>query len=195
MRRLSGTAARAGKPMTCVSTGTRNSPPPKPMRPASPPIGTARTLRIPAGDRVWHEGLPTKREQPRRPRVLGKATAIHRVGCSALLGQGAGSFPPRSPGHKRRWVSGEALKTRSDSAHRAAPASISPRAVATTSSYYEALLRLYAVGILYDFLMVFSIGSTNDLLGTAIAKVRSPNSRPSSLCELAPQAFVAPMRR
>jgi len=28
----------------------------------------------------------TKQDQPRRPRKLGKATAIHGVGCSAWLG-------------------------------------------------------------------------------------------------------------
>jgi hypothetical protein len=87
-------------------------------------LALARRGLSPRKIRRAYPGAITKREQPRRPRGLGKATAIHRVGCSASFGQGAGSFPPRGPGDKRRWVSGEALKTRSDSADRAAPASI-----------------------------------------------------------------------
>jgi hypothetical protein len=42
MTRLSGTAAFAGKPITRISTGRRNSPPPSPISLASPPIGTAK---------------------------------------------------------------------------------------------------------------------------------------------------------
>jgi hypothetical protein len=38
--RLSGTADLASKPIACIRTGSRNSPPPSPIRPARPPIGT-----------------------------------------------------------------------------------------------------------------------------------------------------------
>ena len=57
----------------------------------------------------------TKQDQPRRTRGLGKATAVHGVGCSAWA-KGASGIPPPSPGDKRRWVPGEALRSRSDSA-------------------------------------------------------------------------------
>src|ERR1700680_626046 len=38
--RLSGTADFASNPIPWIRTGSRNSPPPSPIRPAKPPIGT-----------------------------------------------------------------------------------------------------------------------------------------------------------
>src|SRR3977135_174820 len=38
--RFSGTAERASKPMPYIKTGSRNSPPPNPISPPRPPIGT-----------------------------------------------------------------------------------------------------------------------------------------------------------
>ena len=52
--RLSGIAERASKPRECISIGRRNSPPPSPIRPPSPPIGTHQpnALRKNGQDRV-----------------------------------------------------------------------------------------------------------------------------------------------
>src|SRR5947207_761095 len=93
--RFSGTAERASKPMPCINTGKRNSPPPSPISPPSPPIGThqpkarrkygqamARIMAVSLLDRPYSRDLPASRRLPRYR--LGFGLGLCRDSLAAL---------------------------------------------------------------------------------------------------------------
>src|SRR5258705_10151784 len=73
--RLSGTADFASKPTPCIRTGSRNSPPPNPIRPARPPIGTHQPNDLRKNGHtnvrcILAPVLPSSSIRPRQPQYL-----------------------------------------------------------------------------------------------------------------------------